>query len=152
VYPAAVDQAKVLLVVSHPSVGSGIETLLRLERRYDVRRATTLDEALSLAKTWPADAALVDATLLNQGERIPLGVPALVLAGNEARAAAVADALDMGRGWLRKDAMATELVTAVDGLTGAAPAGPGSLMLVGLVLLGLLFLGLLLYLLWLAIG
>jgi hypothetical protein len=46
VYPATVNQAKVLLVVSHPSVGSGIETLLNLERRYEVRRATTLDEAV----------------------------------------------------------------------------------------------------------
>jgi DNA-binding NarL/FixJ family response regulator len=147
-----VNQAKVLLVVSHPSVGSGIETLLNLERRYEVRRATTLDEAVLVARTWPADAALVDATMLTQGERVGLGVPALVLAGNEARAEAVTDALDMSRGWLRKDAAAAELITAVNGLTGTPQVAAGSLMLVLIGFLVLLFLGLVLYLVWTAVG
>lgn len=129
-----------------------METLLNLERRYEVRRATTLDEAVLVARTWPADAALVDATLLTPGERVGLGVPALVLAGNEARAEAVTDALDMSRGWLRKDAAAGELITAVDGLTGKPQAAPGSLMVLVIGLLVLLFLGLLLYLVWVAVS
>src|SRR6266550_5984328 len=57
----------------------GIETLLRLERRYEVRRATSLTQALRIAPSWPADLALVEALIIPGRPRV--GVPTLVLAG-----------------------------------------------------------------------
>ena len=43
-YRPAIGRPRVLLVVSHPSVGAGLETILRLERRYEVRRAAKLGD------------------------------------------------------------------------------------------------------------
>src|SRR3989442_3802682 len=83
-YRPAIGQPRVLLVVSHPAVGDGIETILRLERRYEVRRATRLAEAFRIAPSWPADLALLDAAMVPREGRVVLGVPTLVLAGGEA--------------------------------------------------------------------
>jgi len=33
---------KVLIVTGHPSIGAALETVLRLEERYDIRRAARL--------------------------------------------------------------------------------------------------------------
>jgi DNA-binding NarL/FixJ family response regulator len=142
----------VLLVVSHPAVGEGIETLLRLERRYDVRRATKLGDAVRMAPRWPADLALLDAAMLPRDGRLVLGVPTLVLAGGEAENEAAARRLDEPRGWVAKDADSASLVAAVERLltgTTQAVAGPITLALVGVLILVLV--ALLVYLLWTAI-
>lgn len=140
-----------LLVVSHPAVGAGIENLLRLERRYEVRRAGRLTEAAQAARGWPADVALVDALLLARGQPAPLGVPALVLAASAEESAAASRALDDGRGWVAKDAPASELVEAVERLlTRASEPLAGSLAVLAVGLLTAVFATLLLYFVWVA--
>ncbi len=141
-----------LLVVSHPAVGGGIETLLRLERRYEVRWATKLADALRIAPSWPADLALLDAAMVPREGRIVLGVPTLVLAGGEAENEAAARRLDDPRGWVTKDAESGSLVAAVERLltqSTKAVAGPLALTVVGVLVLVLV--ALLLYLVWTAI-
>ena len=151
-YRPAIGRPRVLLVVSHPSVGAGLETILRLERRYELRRAAKLAEAASWARSWPADVALVDALLLRGGERADLGVPALVLAGGAAEATAAERSLDRPGGWIAKDAAAVELVDAVERLlTRPAVASAGSVALLAIGALMLVLLGLLLYLIWTAV-
>jgi DNA-binding NarL/FixJ family response regulator len=140
------------LVVSHPSVGAGIETILRLERRYDLRRATKLAEALNFVRAWPADLALVDALLLRGETRAELGAPSLVLAATASEAAAAERSLDQPRGWVAKDAPAADLLSAVERLlTGAAETPAGSLALFGIAVLLVTLAGLLLYLIWIAL-
>ena len=95
-------------------VGAGLETLLRIERRFDVRRVPSLADAASLSPLWRPDVALVDGLLLQNGERGVLGVPAYVLSGNEADGIALQRTLDRASGWLRKDATTEELAAAVD--------------------------------------
>ena len=142
-----------LLVVSHPTVGAGLESILRLERRYDLRRAAKLTEAASWARSWPADLAVVDALLLRGGERAELGVPALVLAGGAAEGASAERALDKPGGWIAKDAAAADLVTAVERLlTRPATAAAGSLALLAIGALLIVLVGLLCYLIWTAIA
>ena len=151
-YRPAIGQPRVLLVVSHPAVGGGIETLLRLERRYEVRRATRLAEALRIAPSWPADLALLDAAMVPREGRVVLGVPTLILAGGEAENEAAARRVDDPRGWVAKDAESASLVAAVERLLTRTPevvAGPFPLALVGVLvlILGALFL----YLVWTAV-
>jgi DNA-binding NarL/FixJ family response regulator len=153
VYRPAIARPRVLLVVSHPSVGAGLETILRLERRYEVRRAVKLAEAISWARTWPADLALVDALVLRPGGRTELGVRALVLAGSPAEAATAEKALDLPGGWIAKDASSADLVSAVERLlTRPAEASAGSLALLAIGALLLVLVGLLVYLTWTAIA
>jgi DNA-binding NarL/FixJ family response regulator len=152
VYRPAIDRPRVLLVVSHPSVGAGLETILRLERRYEVRRAAKLAEAANWARSWPADLALVDALLLRGGDRAELGVPALVLAAGATEAAAAEKYVDKPGGWVAKDAAAADLVSAVERLlTRPADASAGSLALFAIGALLLVLVGLLGYLIWTAI-
>lgn len=105
-----------LLVVAHPAVGAGLETLLKLER-YEVRRVTHLADASALAAD--ADLALVDGVLLQGGERVRLGIPSLVLSGSAADGSALAGAFDGARGWLRKDPTVGELHSAIAGALGS---------------------------------
>ncbi len=151
-YRPPIGRPRVLLVVSHPSVGAGLETILRLERRYELRRAAKLAEAASWARSWPADVALVDALLLRGGERADLGVPALVLAGGAAEGAAAERSLDKPSGWIAKDAAAVDLVGAVERLlTRPAATSAGSVALFAIGALMVVLLGLLLYLIWTAV-
>ena len=103
-----------LLIVAHPVVGAGLETLLRLERRYDVRRITRLAEVGSEVASWQPDVALVDGVLLQNGAHPSLGVPALVLSGSARDGEALGQKLDTARGWLRKDPTPDELRAAID--------------------------------------
>jgi DNA-binding NarL/FixJ family response regulator len=152
VYRPAIGRPRVLLVVSHPSVGAGLETILRLERRYEVRRAVKLAEAKDWAQSWPADLALVDALLLRGGDRANLGVPALVLAANAAEAASAEKSLDKPGGWVAKDAASADLVSAVERLlTRPAETSAGSLALFAIGVLVVVLLALLLYLIWTAV-
>jgi DNA-binding NarL/FixJ family response regulator len=145
-------QTKVLLVVAHPVIGSGIETLLRLEERYDVRRVASATEAAAL-RDWQPDVALVDGTLLNTGTDMHLGAPTLVLSGTEADGRALLRRLPEGRGWLRKDGTAAEFTKVIDGIASkpTAQATLGTLGTIVLVLLVLAVILLVIYLLWLAL-
>jgi DNA-binding NarL/FixJ family response regulator len=152
VYRPAIARPRLLLVVSHPGVGAGLETILRLEKRYDVRRADKLAEAAAVARTWPADLALVDSLLLRGQTHAELGVPALVLAGGPAEAQSAERSLDAARGWVAKDAPSTDLLAAVERLlTGSTESAAGSLALFGIGVLVIVVAGLLLYLLWIAL-
>jgi DNA-binding NarL/FixJ family response regulator len=143
----------VLLVVFHPTVGAGIETILRLERRYEVRRAARLAEAVTLARSWPADLALVDALVLRGSGRADLGVPALILAASAAEAGPAELALDAPRGWVAKDSASADLVSAVERLlTRPAEGAAGSLAVFAVGVLLIALAGLLLYLIWIAIA
>ena len=73
---------KVLVVVAHPVIASGIETLLRLEGDYELRRVASLPEAATM-REWEPQVALVDGTLLSGFTEANLGVPAYVLSGSE---------------------------------------------------------------------
>jgi DNA-binding NarL/FixJ family response regulator len=152
VYRPAIERARVLLVVSHPSVAAGLETILRLERRYEVRRTARLADAVELSRAWPAEAALVDAALLGHEVRVELGTPALVLAGGPAEGVAAGRRLDDSRGWVAKDAPSGELISAVERLlTLHVEPAAGSLALFVLGALLLVFAALLLYLAWIAL-
>ena len=151
-YRQAIQRPRVLLVVLHPSVGGAIETLLRLERRYDVRRVSKLSEARSLARAWPADVALVDASILPRDDRLTLGVPAVVLAGSDTEGERGGRGLDDPRGWIAKDAPAVELVAAVERLlTSPAESSAGAPAVIAIGVLLVIFVALLLVLVWIAL-
>jgi DNA-binding NarL/FixJ family response regulator len=147
-----VAQTKVLLVVAHPVIGSGIETLLRLEERYDVRRVAGAAEAAAL-KDWRPNVALIDGTLLSSNALIHLNAPTLVLSGTEADGRALLRRLPEGRGWLRKDATAAEFAKMIDGVASGTTSqrALGTLGTIVLVLLVLVVFLLVLYLVWLAL-
>lgn len=150
-YRQAISRPRVLLVVSHPAVASGVETLLRLERRYEVRRSAKLRDGDQTARTWPADVALVDAALLGPASRFSATVPTLLLANSQTEGDAAAPATADPRGWVAKDASAHDLVVAVERLlTSAEPiAGTPALITIGVLLL--VFLALLCTLIWIAV-
>lgn len=139
-------------MVAHPVIGSGIEMLLRLEERYDVRRVGSAAEVAAL-KDWRPDVALIDGTLLSGGARIHLGSPTLVLSGTEADGRALLRRLPEGRGWLRKDATAAEFTRMIDGIVShpTPQSKLGTLGTLVLVLLVLAVILLVIYLLWLAL-
>lgn len=141
-----------LLVVAHPVIGSGIETLLRLEQRYDVRRVGSTAEAAAL-REWRPNVALIDGTLLGGSANVDLGSPTLVLSGTEADGRLLLRRLPEGRGWLRKDATAAEFAKMIDSLANSPPSqmALGSLGTVVLVLLVLAGILLVIYLIWLAL-
>lgn len=141
-----------LLVVAHPVIGSGIETLLRLEERYDVRRVASAAEAAAL-KDWRPNVALIDGTLLGGGARIDLGSPTLVLSGTEADGRVLLQRVPEGRGWLRKDATAAEFAKMIDSVasSSASQSALGTLGTIVLVLLILVVILLVIYLIWLAL-
>jgi hypothetical protein len=141
----------VLLIVAHPAIATGLETLLKLEGDYDIRRLPNFSSFGALG-SWRPEAVLVDGTLLAEESRVTLGVPALVLSGNERDGMSLAARLDDGRGWLRKDATGPELAAGIKGLLRIEPAGgdglgrSGAIAIVLLVIVVLLAIGYLLYL------
>jgi DNA-binding NarL/FixJ family response regulator len=118
-----ITRPKVLLVVGHPSVGSALETLLRIEDRYEVRRVQSLADSGLDRNQWTPDVALVDGVLLGSTSVAALPVPTIVLSGNEADGARLLARVPDGRAWLRKDATAEDLREAVDRVV-ARPALP----------------------------
>ena len=145
--------AKVLLVVAHPVIASGIETLLRLDGEFEVKRVVSVAEATK-QRDWGAQVALVDGTLLAGYTEARIGTPALVLTGNERDGNQLLRKLDDGRGWLRKDATGAELSKAIR----AAVAGPttegggiGTLAIVAIALACAIALALVAYLVYLAV-
>ena len=144
---------KVLIVVAHPVIAAGIETLLRLEGEYEVRRVASLSEAAQ-QKAWGAQAALVDGTLLGEYGEVSIGAPAFVLSGNERDGRQLSRKLDDGRGWLRKDATGAELAQAIASLMRGEETSVGRLgtaSIVTIVVLSMIALALVAYLLWLAV-
>ena len=115
---------RVLLVVAHPVIATGIETLLRLEGDYEVRRASSIAEIASVGD-WVPTVAFIDGTLLAGQAQVTIGVPAYVLSGSERDGHQLAAKLDDGRGWLRKDATGPELAHAIARVTNGPAPGEG---------------------------
>lgn len=143
---------RVLLVIAHPVIGSGIETLLRIEQRYDVRRVASAVEAAAL-RGWRPSVTLIDGTLLSGGAPVHLGSPVLVLSGTEIDGRALMRRLPEGRGWLRKDATAAEFTKMIDGVASrpTSQRALGTLGTIVFVLLVLAVVLLVVYLVWLAL-
>ena len=128
-----------LLVVAHPVIASGIETLLKLEGDYDIKRVPSVADATNTPE-WGADVALIDGTLLSGQMDVRVGVPAYVLSGSEHDGRQLARRLDDGRGWLRKDATGPELRDAIASLmrTKEKPEGLVSLGTLGIAVIAVL--------------
>ena len=94
-------------------IGAGIETVLRIEDLYDLRRVANLADAKGAAESWPADAALVDSVLLG-GDALALEIPCTILAGDPESGARLVAKTPGARGWLLKEAPPSRLVEAVD--------------------------------------
>jgi DNA-binding NarL/FixJ family response regulator len=104
----------VLLVVGHPSIGAALEALLRIEDRYEVKRAQSLEQVASGLDGWVADLALVDGVLAQNARTEVLPMPTIVLSGNAQDGRRLSGRFAAGRGWLRKDATAEEIRAAID--------------------------------------
>lgn len=145
-----IARPKVLIVTPHPVIGAGIETVLRLEDLYDVRRVGTLAEAVAQAESWPADAALVDGVLIDDGGD-GLAVPCYVLTGDAETGERLAAQLPSARGWLLKDAPPARLTRAIDDALGIVRVGTdvrgtiGTIVAVVIVVVFLAALGLFLW-------
>jgi len=109
-----ITRPKVLLVVGHPSIGAALEALLRIEDRYEVRRAQSLEQVASGVDSWTADLALVDGVLMPRGRIDVLTMPTIVLSGNPHDGRRLSERIAQGKGWLRKDATAEEIRAAID--------------------------------------
>ena len=107
-----ITRSKVLIVTPHPVIGAGIETVLRLEDLYDLRRAANLADARAAAESWSADAALIDGVLLGSGA-LDLDIPCTILSGDAESGQRLAE-VSGARGWLLKDAPPARLVEAID--------------------------------------
>jgi hypothetical protein len=144
-----------LLVVAHPAIGAALETLLRIEDRYDVRRIHSLAQTRVLPDGWRPDAALVDGVLLKDGATATIGAPTLVLSGNAEDGQSLGRKVDDGRGWLRKESNVDELVSAIDRLIGrrsvSRDAGPGAARFLLLALAAIVLAAAIVYLIWLAV-
>lgn len=128
-----ITRPKVLVITPHPVIGAGIETVLRLEDLYDVRRVGTLAEGVAQAHSWPADAALIDGVLVDRGGT-DLGVPCFVLSGDAEGGERLAAQVPSARGWLPKDAPPARLVAAIDRSLGIVRVGTGVRGMLGLLL------------------
>ena len=104
-------------------IGAGIETVLRIEDLYDLRRAANLADAKAAAESWPADAAVVDSVLLG-GDALDLEIPCTILAGDAESGARLVAKVPRARGWLLKDAPPSRLVEAVDRSLGIIRVRP----------------------------
>src|SRR5260221_2213141 len=110
---ARITRPKVLIITPHPVIGAGIETVLRLEDLYDVRRVSTLTDGLATIGNCAADVALVDRLLL-EGRPVDLGVPSYILSGDADSGERLAEKGPGAKGWLPKDAPPARLVQAID--------------------------------------
>jgi DNA-binding NarL/FixJ family response regulator len=120
-------------------IGAGIETVLRIEDLYDLRRVGSLGDGIEAAQSWPADAALVDGVLV-EGTPGSLGVPCVVLSGDAESGQRLAGQLPGAKGWLPKDASPAKLVGAIDDALGIVRVGGSARSTAGLVVAVLIFL------------
>jgi DNA-binding NarL/FixJ family response regulator len=131
-------------------IGAGIETVLRIEDLYDLRRTANLADAKAAAEAWPADAALVDSVLLG-GDALDLDVPCTILAGDAESGTRLAAKVPGARGWLLKDAPPSRLVEAVDrslGIIRVRPDVRGTLGMVVAAVIVIVFVAALALFLW----
>ncbi len=145
-----ITRPKVLVITPHPVIGAGIETVLRLEDLYDVRRVGTLADGIAQAQDWPADAALVDGVLVENGWSA-IGVPCYVLSGDAESGQRLAAGIPTARGWLLKDAPPARLVAAIDDALGIVRVGTdarGTLGAIATVVIVLVFIAALGLFLW----
>jgi hypothetical protein len=128
----------VLLVVGHPSIGAALEALLRIEDRYEVRRAHSLEQVGPGPDGWVPDLALVDGVLVQNSRTEVLPMPTIVLSGSPHDGTRLSSRFLRGQGWLRKDATAEEIRAAIDrALVPAARRWSVALIAGGLVLAGI---------------
>ena len=131
-------------------IGAGIETVLRIEDLYDLRRTANLADAKAAAEAWPADAALVDSVLLG-GDALGLDVPCTILAGDAESGARLVAKVQGARGWLLKDAPPSRLIEAVDrslGIIRVRPDVRGTLGMVVAAVIVIVFVAALALFLW----
>jgi len=131
-------------------IGAGIETVLRIEDLYDLRRAVNLADAKAAAESWPADAALIDSVLLG-GDALDLEIPCTILAGDAESGARLVAKVPGARGWLLKDAPPSRLVEAVDrslGIIRMRPDVRGTLGMVVAALIVIVFVAAVALFLW----
>ena len=131
-------------------IGAGIETVLRIEDLYDLRRAATLADAKAAAEAWPADAALVDSVLLG-GDALDLDIPCTILAGDAESGGRLVAKVPGARGWLLKDAPPSRLVEAVDrslGIIRVRPDVRGTLGMVVAAVIVIVFVAAVALFLW----
>jgi len=117
-------------------VGAGLETLLRLEDRFQVKRVPRLIDTPSLLQTWQPDVVLIDGALLQAGDRPTLGIPTVVLSASAADGEGMVRSLADARGWLRTDATADELASALERALDA-PSLVASARVAGLAAVGI---------------
>ena len=142
-----ITRPKVLLVVGHPSIGAALEALLRIEDRYEVRRAQSLEQVASALDGWVADLALVDGVLVPGGRTEVLPMPTIVLSGNPHDGRRLAARFANGEGWLRKDATAVEIRSAIDRALAPGVRRWSAAIVVALVLLAVIAIAIAWYLL-----
>jgi len=123
--------------VGHPSIGAALEALLRIEDRYEVRRAQSLEQVTSGLDGWLADLALVDGVLVPKGRIEVLTMPTIVLSGNPHDGRRLSERLPRGHGWLRKDATAEEIRTAIESALAPRARRWSALIVAALVLAGI---------------
>jgi len=131
-------------------IGAGIETVLRIEDLYDLRRAANLADAKAAAEAWPADAALVDSVLLG-GDALDLDIPCTILAGDAESGGRLVAKVPGARGWLLKDAPPSRLVEAVDrslGIIRVRPDVRGTLGMVVAAVIVIVFVAAVALFLW----
>ena len=98
-----------------------------------MRRVGTLADAIAQAESWPADAALVDGVLIENGWT-ELGVPCYVLSGDAESGQRLAALVPSARGWLPKDAPPARFVAAIDDAAGIVRVGTGLKGTIGMLL------------------
>jgi len=133
-----ITRPKVLLVVGHPSIGAALEALLRIEDRYEVKRAQSLEQVPSGLDGWVADLALVDGVLVQKGRTEVLPMPTIVLSGNPQDGRRLSSRFAEGRGWLRKDATAEEIRAAIDRGLAHGTRRPAAALVAGALVLALI--------------
>jgi DNA-binding NarL/FixJ family response regulator len=146
----SIARPRVLIVTPHPVIGAGIETVLRLEDLYDLRRVANLADAASAARTWPADTALVDGVLLD-GNALELAIPSHILSGDAESGARLAGRVPGACGWLPKDAPPAQLVAAIDrslGIVRVRNDVRGTLGMIVAVIIAIAFVGALALFVW----
>jgi DNA-binding NarL/FixJ family response regulator len=142
-----ITRAKVLLVVGHPSIGAALEALLRIENRYEVRRAQSLEQVAAGLDEWAPDLALVDGVLVEKGRTEVLPMATIVLSGNPHDGRRLSARFAQGQGWLRKDATAEEIRAAIDRALVPTARRWSVPVLVGFLVLALIVIALAWYLL-----
>lgn len=116
------SRPRILVLSPHAGIAEGLERLLSLDGKYEVRRAATPVQAEHVGRSWTADVVLLDGVVVrNRVGPLELTSPALLLTGMREEGETLLERVPSARGWLRKDATYLELERALAEL-GASPA------------------------------